>query len=162
SLLVRAWLAPRRDRRAAPSRQQQANLVPLRAVAGDPAFGGKASRLGQLLVQGFPVPDGFAVPAGRPPGAAELAAAFPPCGGGPAAGRSSAGGGEGARESHAGEFKPVRGAGREGLAAAIAAVRASYGARRGSVVIQPMVPAERAGVMFTEDPAHAGRVLVES
>jgi len=76
--------------------------------------------------------------------------------------RSSAIGEDGEHQSFAGEFRTLLEVDRAGLAAAIAAVRTSYAGRPGGVVVQAMVPAEYAGVMFTEDPAHAGRVLIEA
>jgi hypothetical protein len=45
--------------------------------------------------------------------------------------------------------------------AAIGRVRNSYGGRMGGVVVQQFRQAEWSGVLFTVDPAHAGRMLVE-
>lgn len=156
SLLVRRWLrtAPRAMRTVG-------GLVPLAAAAGRPDLGGKAVRLGELIAAGMPVPDGFVVAPGHEPTDRELDRAWRRLGARSVAVRSSACGEDGEQRSFAGEFRTVLGVGREGLRAAIAQVRASYQGRSGGVVVQELVPADHAGVMFTEDPAHAGRALVE-
>jgi rhodanese-related sulfurtransferase/membrane protein insertase Oxa1/YidC/SpoIIIJ/phosphohistidine swiveling domain-containing protein len=156
SLLVRWRLAEKK-----PAPALRPGLQPLAAAASRSEFGGKASRLGDLVVAGFPVPPGFVVPEGYQPSARELDVAFGRLGVETVAVRSSARGEDGAQKSFAGEFRTFLGVGRSGLAQAIADVRASYQGRGGSVVVQALVPADHAGVMFTEDPAHAGRALVE-
>ncbi len=137
-------------------------LVPLALAAGHARLGGKARRLGELIRDGHDVPDGFVVPHGHEPTAAELDRAFTRLRCTHVAVRSSAIGEDGEHQSFAGEFRTLLEVDRAGLAAAIAAVRTSYAGRPGGVVVQAMVPAEYAGVMFTEDPAHAGRVLIEA
>jgi rhodanese-related sulfurtransferase/phosphohistidine swiveling domain-containing protein/membrane protein insertase Oxa1/YidC/SpoIIIJ len=156
ALLVRRWL--RRD--AQPARAA-GNLVPLAAAAGRADLGGKAIGLGELIAAGMPVPDGFVVACGHEPSDRELDRAWQRLGAVSVAVRSSACGEDGAQRSFAGEFRTVLGVGRDGLRAAIAAVRASYQGRTGGVIVQELVPADHAGVMFTEDPAHAGRALIE-
>jgi pyruvate,water dikinase len=120
-------------------------------------FGGKAASLGELLSAGFRVPPGFALAAGAEPG--EL-----PLPDGPVAVRSSAIGEDSADASFAGQhdtFLNVRG--RDAVLDAIARCRASlagsaaYRERMGGeaamgVVVQEMVDAEIAGVMFTCSP----------
>lgn len=153
---VRLWLRAPRTKVAAGR-----GLVPL-ALAGHRAdLGGKASRLGELIAAGMPVPDGFVVPAGFEADERELDRAWRRLGAATVAVRSSACGEDGDERSFAGEFRTVLGVRRDGLAAAIAAVRASYGGRSGGVLVQALVPADHAGVLFTEDPGHAGRALVE-
>src|SRR5262249_56886449 len=49
SLLVRWWLRPQ-----APMRARRGAVLPLRAAAGRAEFGGKASRLGGVLLAGLP------------------------------------------------------------------------------------------------------------
>ena len=153
---VRWWLSPTRSRAAV-----RPGLVPLAQAAHRQDLGGKAFRLGELIAAGMPVPDGFVVPAGCEPSAADLDRAWRRLGAATVAVRSSACGEDGEDKSFAGEFRTLLGVEREGLGEAIAAVRASYQGRSGGVVVQALVPAEHAGVMFTEDPAHSGRVLVE-
>ncbi|MFO1076264.1 MAG: PEP/pyruvate-binding domain-containing protein [Planctomycetota bacterium] len=137
-------------------------IVPLSQAAGHAELGGKAHRLGDLIVAGYDVPDGFVVPHGHEPTAAELDRAFARLGAARVAVRSSAVGEDGEHQSFAGEFRTLLDVERAGLPAAIAAVRRSYAGRPGGVVVQAMVPAEFAGVMFTEDPAHSGRLLIEA
>lgn len=155
-LLVRRWLR-------APGAKvwSRSGLVPLLRAAHRNDLGGKANRLGQLIRAGCSVPDGFVVPVGHEPGPEELDRAWRRLGAERVAVRSSACGEDGEERSFAGEFRTLLGVGREGLTAAIAAVRASYQGRCGGVIVQALVPAEHSGVLFTEDPAHAGRMLVE-
>ncbi len=143
------------------SARTAAGILPLAAVADRPEVGGKASRLGAMLREGVPVPDGVVIVEGHQPTEAELDGLYRRLGGQPLAVRSSARGEDGSERSFAGEFRTLLHVARSGLRDAIAAVRRSYGGRGGGVVIQRMAPAEFAGVMFTEDPAHAGQVLVE-
>jgi rhodanese-related sulfurtransferase/phosphohistidine swiveling domain-containing protein/membrane protein insertase Oxa1/YidC/SpoIIIJ len=156
SLLVRRWTGTQPI-----VVRKTGGLVPLAAAAGRTDLGGKAQRLGELIAAGMPVPSGFVVAAGHQPSDRELDRAWRQLGAKSVAVRSSACGEDGAQRSFAGEFRTVLGVGRDGLREAIAAVRASYQGRSGGVVVQELVPADHAGVMFTEDPAHAGRTLVE-
>lgn len=85
--------------------------------------------------------------------------------------RSSASGEDGANHSFAGVFESVINVDRAGLETAIAKVEASFDAARVgaymyhggnvSVLIQRMVDAEYAGVLFTRDPAAGGLAMVE-
>ncbi|MBK8099532.1 MAG: YidC/Oxa1 family membrane protein insertase [Planctomycetes bacterium] len=153
TIAVRAWLRPRRVSTAG-------GMVPLIAAAGRDDLGGKARRLGEMLAEGLPVPDGFALADGHSLTAADRRR-LARMRSGTFAVRSSAQGEDGAEHSHAGEFRTLLDVRADGLDNAIAAVRRSYGTRRGGVVVQPLIPASHAGVLFTEDPAHAGRMLVE-
>jgi len=149
--------------------------TPLAEARDEGSFGGKAVQLGAALRAGLPVPPGFALDA---PGvdaivagdADALAAADAQRArlGGPVAVRSSAVGEDSLDASFAGMHRTLLHVLEEReLARAIAAVRASahgdaalaYRARLGlpatpriGVVVQRMVEADRAGVLFTRDP----------
>lgn len=154
------------------------------AHAADPArFGGKAAGLSLALVAGLPVPDGAALEValvdalvvGEP---AALAALREVRGAldGLLAARSSAIGEDGGGASFAGQHLTVLGVDSpDELAAAIRRIHASarapaaraYRARRGvagepamAVLVQPLVAARAAGVMFTCDPLTGDDVLV--
>jgi pyruvate,water dikinase len=132
------------------------DLAELRA-ADAPRFGGKAASLGELLAAGFRVPPGFALAADAEP----VDLTLPD---GPVAVRSSAIGEDSADASFAGlhaTLLNVRGL--DAVLDAIAHCRASlansaaYRERMGGgeamgVVVQEMVDAEIAGVMFTCSP----------
>jgi pyruvate,water dikinase len=132
------------------------DLAELRA-ADAPRFGGKAASLGELLAAGFRVPPGFALAADAEP----VDLTLPD---GPVAVRSSAIGEDSADASFAGlhaTLLNVRGL--DAVLDAIALCRASlansaaYRERMGGgeamgVVVQEMVDAEIAGVMFTCSP----------
>lgn len=200
-------------------------LGDLRATDAE-EVGGKAAHLGELIAAGFPVPDGFVLPAdgyrsameaagtraalaaghaealeapadrlpdlcaaladrvraaGMPPALAEhVHAAWKALGEPVVAVRSSAVGEDGAQASFAGmnaSFTNVRDG--DELArrivdcwaslfgARVVAYRAARGFRSEpaiAVVVQAMVPADRAGVAFTADPrtGERGRVLIEA
>jgi pyruvate, water dikinase len=156
------------------------SLTPL-IDAGEPArFGGKAAALAVALRGGLPVPDGFALStdgAGGEPTAAALRTAL----GDRAdtdrwAVRSSGIGEDADGASFAGQHLSVLGvSGVPALLEAIARVRASvlsasaaaYRARSGisgpartGVVLQRLVDAETAGVLFTQNPMTGARELV--
>ena len=78
-----------------------------------------------------------------------------------AAVRSSAVGEDSADSSMAGMFRTELDVATPHVNAAIGRVRDSYGGRMGGVVVQQFRAAEWSGVLFTVDPAHAGRMLVE-
>jgi len=141
--------------------------------------GGKALNLGRLARAGLPVPPGFVLTtaageAGREAEAkAAVAAAYAALGGGAVAVRSSATAEDLAGASFAGQQDTFLGVeGEAGVLAAVAACRRSltseraraYRAAQGipeaavamAVVVQRMVPAEAAGVLFTADPLAAG------
>ena len=133
------------------------DLAGLRA-ADAPRFGGKAASLGELIAGGFRVPPGFAIAADAEPDDLPLPD-------GPVAVRSSAIGEDSAGASFAGQHLTVLNV--RGLNAVLDAIRecrasltnsAAYRERMGGgeaamgVVIQEMVDAEIAGVMFTCSP----------
>ncbi len=190
-LLLQRWLAEGglRDlaggfalalRRFRQWRLAHPGLVPLEDVARLAGVGNKALRLGEMSALGVPVPRGVVLsstflrdldtmPARqrsrslnrvwRHLGAAALAV------------RSSAVGEDGAEHSFAGVFDTRLDIERAGFEAAVLAVRQSFSDPRatpyaagqvtGNVLVQPMVRARYAGVLFTEDPASAGAVLLE-
>jgi pyruvate,water dikinase len=161
--------------------------------ADAPAVGGKALSLALLTAAGLPVPPGFCLStaahrrlrarglAADPALVAALAEACARLGPGPLAVRSSATAEDGAVSSFAGQQETVLGAtGAEVVRAAIercwaslegdraAAYRRQQGVREDdlamAVVVQRLVPAEVAGVLFTRDPLDpSGRqMLVEA
>lgn len=144
--------------------------VPLRAATA--RCGAKAWHLGRLLRAGFPVPDGVVVTA--PAATAEIERAVRELDG-PFAVRSSALGEDGATASFAGQLNTTLNVPADGV---VAAVRHSarpdgageYAARIGQapvtevpVLVQVMVPAETAGVLFTRHPVTgADEVVIEA
>ncbi|HEX4610606.1 MAG TPA: PEP/pyruvate-binding domain-containing protein [Urbifossiella sp.] len=143
--------------------------------------GGKGHSLGRTAAAGLPVPPGFVVttaayrrlqPAGirsDPAFVEQFAAHLRSLGDGPVAVRSSATGEDGAEASFAGQQETILGV--RGLEAVLDAVERcwaslhterakAYRARQGvadaglamAVVVQELVPAEVAGVLFTRDP----------
>jgi rifampicin phosphotransferase len=157
------------------------------------AVGGKGLSLGLLASAGLPVPPGFCVTAaafrrarGKPlaeqPDLSEpLAAAYRALGGGPVAVRSSATAEDGAVTSFAGQQETILGVvGENAVRDAVARCWASLDTERAvayrrkqgvgdeglamAVVVQRLVPAEVAGVLFTRDPLDPSgrRMLVEA
>jgi pyruvate,water dikinase len=134
-------------------------VTPLADAEDASRFGGKAASLARALRSGLPVPPGFAI-------AFDAAAdATPVLDWGPLAVRSSAVGEDGASASFAGQHATVLGVPAGGLQDAVDRVRAStvsasgYRARLGlpsstrmGVVVQAMVDAAVAGVLFSRDP----------
>lgn len=147
-------------------------MTPLIAVHGDREHGGKAAQLGAALRAGLPVPAGFALAAdhvdaiarGDAAPASDAVAKL----GGIVAVRSSAVGEDGASASFAGQHATVLGVTcPRTLVAAIRKVRDSAhapsalayrkrlgldGAPRMGVVVQQIVDADTAGVLFTRNP----------
>ncbi len=133
----------------------------------DRRFGGKAAQLARSMAAGLPVPDGHAIEA-EAVDAIVAGAAVALELSGPVAVRSSAIGEDGRTASFAGQHLTVLGVRtHEELVSAIHRVHASartpaaraYRARMGvdeapriAVVVQRMVDAERAGVLFTRHP----------
>jgi pyruvate,water dikinase len=150
-------------------------LTPLRDALDPAVFGGKASTLASALRLGLPVPDGFALSveaalqldAGE--GVDAVVSALAPV---RWAVRSSAVGEDGGASSFAGQHLTRLGVRPEGLVEAVRSVVASgaasggYRARLGlgaggmGVVLQPMVAAEVAGVLFTVDPVSGEDLVV--
>lgn len=152
-------------------------VVPLRQ-ADRPELGGKAAGLARLMAMGLPVPPGFVV-VGAAPGRLprDLGDHYAKIGGGPVAVRSSALGEDGRDASFAGQYETLLGIeGEEELARAVERCLASLdGARPAAysqtvserdidaseaamcVVVQRMVDARAAGVLFTVDPVSGRR-----
>jgi rhodanese-related sulfurtransferase/membrane protein insertase Oxa1/YidC/SpoIIIJ/phosphohistidine swiveling domain-containing protein len=142
--------------------------------------GNKAYRLAQMRQAGMPVPDGLLLTPKSLDALARSSASarnrvldriWQRLGRQHLAVRSSASGEDSAGQSFAGVFESVINVDREGLESAIAKVRGSFEAERvssykfyggtGSVLVQRMVDAEYAGVLFTRDPAAGGLAMVE-
>ncbi len=156
-------------------------IIPLTATSHLAGCGNKVSRLSELLARGIDVPDGVVLSDEflRRFGAADqqlrmrmLAQIWRMVGAGPVAVRSSAAAEDGENQSFAGVFESLLSVEREGLGQAITQVTASFGAERvksyagtGSgpfnILIQQMVDADYAGVMFTRDPQAAGMMVME-
>lgn len=146
-----------------------------------PRVGGKGESLGRMAVAGLPVPNGFVLTTDAYRRlsrsgirsdrcfAGELGEAYRGLGGGLVAVRSSATSEDSADTSFAGQQETILGV--EGEAALIDAIERcwrslhseramAYRTRQGidesqvamAVVVQPLVPAEVAGVLFTRDP----------
>jgi len=155
------------------------------------ATGKKAARLAELIDAGYRVPPGFVVTAaitnrlqGAPDGAflttdqsRRLDQLWKTIGGGPVAVRSSGTNEDGEDASFAGVYESILNVTRDGLEGAVRDVHASLDSSRsasyskqsgqadaaghGGVIVQKMVAAEFAGVMFTEHPGTSGAMLVE-
>ncbi len=161
-------------------------IVALADADDEGEFGGKAVGLGKAVRGGLRVPAGFALGAGLvwrvaqgDPAACARVAALAEALSGPLAARSSAVGEDGARASFAGQHSSFLGiATGEALVEAVRAVEASgrtpsalaYRARLGvagpprmAVVVQRVVAARVAGVMFTQNPLDgAHEVVIEA
>ncbi|WP_422743150.1 PEP/pyruvate-binding domain-containing protein [Mycobacterium sp. WMMD1722] len=138
----------------------------------DDRFGGKAAGLAELRRLGLPVPVGFVLADASAPGALDDAVARFTAISGPVAVRSSAVGEDGADQSFAGQYDTVLGV--DSVDAFTAAVHtctesvrsqraSSYSGHRAAtmhVVVQQMVDARAAGVVFTADPATGRRDLM--
>lgn len=145
-------------------------LVELSTIT-DARYGGKALGLAELAAAGFSVPTAFVIadadPDALPEAVRDRLAAIP----GRVAVRSSATGEDGAEASFAGQYESVLGvSGYDELVAAVrrcvasttsaraAAYQAEVGITGGMhLVVQQMVEARAAGVVFTADPASARR-----
>ncbi|MBX7097520.1 MAG: hypothetical protein K1X89_07405 [Myxococcaceae bacterium] len=158
--------------------------VPLSEAHAPGRFGGKAAALAKALGHGLPVPRGLALDveavralACEPGGGLDLVPLLEETFGRAAvlAVRSAAVGEDGVRASFAGQLLSKLGCRISEVAAAVAAVHASadgaaaYARRRGEqvrgvvAVVQPVVAARAAGVLFTRDPVSgAPGVLVEA
>lgn len=147
------------------------------ALAG---CGNKAYRLAQLRQAGVPVPDGVVLDTGfitryeaAPPAEREkmLDRVWNSARLSRAAVRSSAAGEDGAEYSFAGVFESLLNIDRAGLAKAVDHVAASFRHERagaygvdalgGNILIQEMVDAEYAGVLFTRSPRSGAHMMVE-
>ena len=146
-------------------------IVPLRDASDAERFGGKASALAHALRVGLPVPDGFALDWDTVANFAEVDFALRDAlrsAGGRVAVRSSAIGEDSVDASFAGQHATILNVTTDSaLLDAINTIRASAhhdgvleyrqrmniaGAPRIAIVLQRMVEAEAAGVLFTRDP----------
>ncbi|MDP2774264.1 MAG: PEP/pyruvate-binding domain-containing protein, partial [Nocardioides sp.] len=155
------------------------DLVELSDV-NDARFGGKALGLAELSGRGFEVPAAFVIahadPDALPPGLEERYGELVAAGAGAVAVRSSAAGEDGAESSFAGQYETVLGVrSYDELVAAVRRCVASTGLDRAvayqahsglaeplptmHLVVQEMVEARAAGVVFTADPTSARRDL---
>jgi phosphohistidine swiveling domain-containing protein len=152
-------------------------IIELPAIV-DARYGGKALGLAQLSAAGFSVPAAFVIadaePDALPAGLRERYDRLVDAGTvGTVAVRSSAAGEDGDESSFAGQYDSILGvADYDGLVAAVRRCVASTGSDRASayqadtgisgkmhVVVQEMVAARAAGVVFTADPTSARRDL---
>lgn len=162
-------------------------IITLREAHYFTETGNKSSRLGQMMAAGLPVPDGFVVTDALLCGtdkasdcerqfteseSASIHKAFAQLGIEKAAVRSTGRAEDGKEQSFAGVFESVLNVKKDNLLDAIAQVRKSYcnirqtaysnnTNEKGCVLIQAMVPAEYAGVMFTQHPSSTGSILIE-
>ncbi|MBA3773243.1 MAG: YidC/Oxa1 family membrane protein insertase [Ramlibacter sp.] len=144
------------------------------------AHGNKALHLARLRAGGLPVPEGVVLTPEflarlQIAGAAEqdklLTQLWEQLGGQPLAVRSSAAGEDGSDRSYAGVFESVLDVSRAQLQSAINHVLLSFVSKRaseyglsgsaGSILLQRMVAAEYAGVLFTRAPEEGALAMVE-
>jgi rifampicin phosphotransferase len=142
----------------------------------DARFGGKAAGLAELRRLGLAVPVGFVIADVSAQGSLDAATdrflALATAGATPVAVRSSAVGEDGDDQSFAGQYDTVLGVDSlDGFAAAVRKCADSVGSQRASsysgspaatmnVVVQQMVDARTAGVVFTADPTTGRRDLM--
>ncbi|GAA2208272.1 hypothetical protein GCM10009850_037300 [Nonomuraea monospora] len=139
------------------------------AGLGRERLGGKAAALAVLLAEGFPVPDGFVVPADAAPSAEEVRRAEQALGTGPFAVRSSAVAEDLPDASYAGLYETYLNVPAGQVADAVTRCRAAahtqrvlayHAPGRGEgvgVLVQPMIAAQAAGVAFTANPLSGDR-----
>ncbi len=154
--------------------------IPLETI-GDQAVGGKAEGLARLVREGYNVPRGFVIVGASSESLPEdLHAHYDRIGGGRVAVRSSATGEDSSEASFAGQYETVLNVeGAQALQAAIQAClrsveaetavayrdgRTDHGGVTMNVVVQQMVDARAAGVLFTVNPVNARRdqVVIDS
>ncbi len=162
-----------------------APIVPLELAGMVEGSGKKAARLAELIAGGFDVPAGFAVRTSAverflargswaPEDLAAIRAAHVRLNVERVAVRSSGANEDGAEASFAGVYESVLDVSTDKLVEALSRVaksntsaraRAYSGAQQApdrlGIVVQAMVPAEYAGVLFTEHPGESGAMLVE-
>lgn len=168
---------PRRDTRPSP-KAATSGVVPFRHLTLESGGGNKAIKLAELLRAGFPVPDGFVVSHGllsqeefSKADRQAILRAWRKLKSEKVAVRSSGLNEDGAEMSYAGMFESRLNVGGDELFGALDEVRASLNSARaaaysgqseaGGIVVQAMVQARYAGVMFTEHPATCGSLLIE-
>ena len=171
-------------RRKSPALQQESGgIVPLVTAHTSLGTGNKAVRLGRIMEEGLPVPDGFVITEavlGRQKDKLELSKdehrqlskMWRRLQAKNVAVRSSGLNEDGAEKSYAGVFESVLNVPYERLLNALdevyqsmrtarAAAYGGGGEERGAIVVQKMVEAEYAGVLFTEHPGSSGAMLLE-
>jgi len=186
---VVSFVLARRERRAAqvaaPEPAPDTGVIKLAQAHRVPTVGNKAGRLGQMLEAGLPVPNGFVVTSRlifclKPQcqcalqgGEARLILdAFQQLGADKVAVRSSGLSEDGSEQSFAGVYESILNISQDQLLDALNEVRESFCNQRahayaggpeeqGSVLVQAMVDAEYAGVLFTQHPTSSGCMLVE-
>ncbi len=157
-------------------------ISPLAVAHRVPGAGRKAHRLGELIAAGIPVPNGLVIPHGAflkgsrstqldPKSQKRLARLRRRLRLRRMAVRSSGASEDGGDHSYAGVFDSLLNVDVGGLTEAIAQVRRSFedgaaagygnGDSSGGVIVQAMVDAEYAGILFTEHPSQCGTLLVE-
>jgi rifampicin phosphotransferase len=183
--LMRGWLVwrPRFLQERLQARATAARIAPLELsdLCGD--CGNKAMRLARLARAGFRVPSGFVVrpvvvreriESGRwsEQDRAAIQSALASLGSERVAVRSSGASEDGEERSFAGVFESVLDVHPEQVFEALERVLKSFSSARArsyagggeqavAILVQAMVPAEYAGVLFTEHPAQTGSALVE-
>ncbi len=157
-------------------------VVPLRYPQALATCGNKALRLAEMRQAGIPVPDGVVLtqdfisrllhkPAARRRRILDRVWRRSGAGAGAVAVRSSARAEDGGQNSFAGVFETVLDVRRDGFAAAVEQVAASFSADRvksyggetggGNILVQHMVAADYSGVLFTRDPEAFGLMRIE-
>lgn len=166
-----------------PSRKLPIGVSLLEQTSALRESGNKSYRLSVLKNAGLPVPDGLVIRSGGIRAYGRLSGSqkdefamkiWRMVGQKPCAVRSSAASEDGADQSFAGVFDSVLDVRHEGMRSALDAVIASFSAERandydrsgptshdGNVLVQQMVRAEYAGVLFTQDPKAPGLMMVE-
>ena len=160
------------------------SVVTLQLAHQVPGTGNKAARLGQLMAAGLPVPDGFVIPAPLlAQSQARLALSeadwkqikllWRKLKAERVAVRSSGANEDGSVQSYAGVFTSVLNVKWENFYDALGEVYHSWESERvasysngkseasGGILVQEMVDAEFAGVLFTQHPADQSTLLVE-
>ncbi|MCC6407768.1 MAG: YidC/Oxa1 family membrane protein insertase [Planctomycetes bacterium] len=182
NLCVMVWFARRSSEPRVGSYAGRV-VVPLEHAHRVSGCGNKAARLGTMLAAGLPVPRGFVVRmealearaedgSFRPEHRAEIEAAHRALQSPLVAVRSSGINEDGADRSFAGVFESELEVSAERLFDALTSVADSLASARthaysgsarepGAIVVQAMVPARYAGVLFTEHPADSGAAAIE-
>lgn len=181
-ILVRAafrWHERRNRRRTLqPKRKDFGGIIPLQHLTPDGGGGNKGLKLGELIRAGFPVPGGFVVThevLAEPQISARhrslIEKAWGRINAQQVAVRSSGLNEDGSDKSYAGVFESKLEVTWDQFFAALEEVRQSLSSTRaaaysgreeaGGIVVQKMVDAEYAGVVFTEHPATSGSMMIE-
>ena len=163
-------------------RSESLGVVPLAEAHLVAGTGNKAARLGRLVEAGFTVPRGLVLTARvfegdgsgsclTPERRAAIDRLWPRSATTRVAVRSSGASEDGHERSFAGIFETVLNVDHRDLAEAVRTVRASFASRQaasyagrpdsGGVIVQEMIEAEYAGVLFTQHPSAGGFALME-